>query len=299
MLKTTKCLVVGVDGMIGGALFQTLNEQGYDCFGTSRRISSSSGNILPLDLTKNVAEYTVPDSEVVVFCAGITRLQSCYENPQGSRMVNVMGTAEWVKYFHRKGAHVIFLSSNQVFDGQIPFRNEDDEVCPLTIYGRQKAETEGIIKNLNHGWTILRLTKVFGKQPELLVKWINHMNSNDTIPAYDDMTLSPVLLEDVIHGLIDIIHSKTGGILQFSGSDEMSYYQFACQFVSALNGNRERVSRISSLQGGLLSEPQPNHTSLSTARAGTELGWSAKSHDEILKVLIQNMISIGGVRSGQ
>jgi len=58
-----------------------------------------------------------------------------------------------------QGSFVIFLSSNQVFDGTTPYRHSDEAVCPLNEYGRQKAAFENWLLGRSKPAAILRLTK--------------------------------------------------------------------------------------------------------------------------------------------
>ncbi len=51
-------------------------------------------------------------------------------------------TSLLIKRLVAVGIFVVFISSNAVFDGTIPFVRADQPVNPKTAYGRQKAAAE-------------------------------------------------------------------------------------------------------------------------------------------------------------
>ena len=58
------------------------------------------------------------------------------------------------------GAHIVFFSSSQVFDGETPLAAEDTSRVPKNVYGRQKLEVETAIADEKLPAAILRVTKV-------------------------------------------------------------------------------------------------------------------------------------------
>src|SRR3990167_2388121 len=67
-----------------------------------------------LDLTRI---EDVPDCEVAYICAGVTSSLECEGNPLKTREVNVQGTVKLCSKLIDKGAFVVWLSSERVFDG--------------------------------------------------------------------------------------------------------------------------------------------------------------------------------------
>src|SRR5690606_26325829 len=115
-----------------------------------------------LDLADDPPRWRLPEDVAVAFlCAAVTALRSCEADPAGTARANVEHTARLASMLVGRGAFVVFLSSNLVFDGSEPRRRADAPTCPATEYGRQKAAAEGALLAMG-GVSIVRLTKVVG-----------------------------------------------------------------------------------------------------------------------------------------
>lgn len=142
--------IVGGESTIGGALARRLAGRALT---TTRR----AGGSLRLDQASPASSWpALAAVDVAFLCAAVGHLDACEAEPLATRRVNVDATVELARRRQAGGAFVVFLSSNQVFDGRQPERRHDAPPCPINEYGRQKAETEQRLE----GCAVLRLTKV-------------------------------------------------------------------------------------------------------------------------------------------
>src|SRR5207244_3374800 len=114
--------------------------------------------------------------------------------PVRSNHINVTQTLALIERLIARDVHVVFLSTNQVFDGTTPHVPVDAQVCPISAYGRQKAQVEEILrKHMRNGapLTILRLGKVVSPDMPLLHNWASALKSGRQIRAFHDMSLAP------------------------------------------------------------------------------------------------------------
>ena len=113
--------------------------------------------------------------KVVIHCAALSNTWYCEQHPEESHRVNVQGTVKMAKACKRIGAKLIFMSSDQVYNGTIasgPLR-EDCLLQPVNVYGRHKLEAEQrALLNL-HESVGLRLTWMYD-MPDSKMK----LNSN-------------------------------------------------------------------------------------------------------------------------
>jgi len=86
-------------------------------------------------------------------------MATCERKPKEIRTINVFGTIELIKKLNKGKPHLVFILTNQVFDGKNPMQKPDAPRNPINEYGRQKAEVERFVENLSNT-CILRLTKV-------------------------------------------------------------------------------------------------------------------------------------------
>ena len=120
----------------------------------------------------------------VVFCAADTKLADCEEHPEVTAKINVEATIALANFLRLRGAHLLLLSTNQVFDGSLPNRKVSEQVCPVNEYGRQKAEAERLILQMPRS-AVLRLTKVVHSDLPLLKQWESSLQAGQPIEAFN------------------------------------------------------------------------------------------------------------------
>jgi dTDP-4-dehydrorhamnose reductase len=119
-------------------------------------------NILERDKVKDALNLFKPD--FVIHAAAIALTDFCNQNPEKCRAINVDGAVNVAEACRQVGARMVFLSSEQVFNGNTesgPY-NEDAVPLPDTQYGKNKLEAEGKLKEILDELWILRFTWMFG-----------------------------------------------------------------------------------------------------------------------------------------
>ena len=162
----------------------------------------------------------------------------------------------------REGAFVIYLSSNQVFDGSVPFRSPRDPCCPVTEYGRQKAEVERRLSRGSPAGAIVRLTKVLGPRTPLFAAWAESLRRGQAIQPYSDLTLAPVPLSCVITVLLLIAVRRLAGVFHVSGDKDITYEAAARAGAGAMGADPRLLQPVNAAQNPAGGEPLPVHTTL-------------------------------------
>jgi dTDP-4-dehydrorhamnose reductase len=124
------------------------------------------------------------------------------------------------------GAYVLFLSTDTVFYGTSPLPEEWDRPHPVGEYGRQKAEVEARLLDLDGGRGqvgICRLTKVLTPESPIVKTFVAALASGRTVDAFADLRISPISLDHVVDGLLRIAERRLGGIFHLSGQGFLSY----------------------------------------------------------------------------
>src|SRR6476619_5595599 len=127
-----KALIIGFSGLVAPALGRRLCEDGWQV-----RYASRSGDIL-LDLSQLDLSLLPSDVDAVFLIAAATALRRCEEEPELTRITNVDAPAKIARFYAAKGAHVLMISTNLVFDGTAPFVPVASARAPSCVYGRQK-----------------------------------------------------------------------------------------------------------------------------------------------------------------
>ena len=218
-------LIVGADGEIATALSASLRARDWPVTDTSRR---GTPGAVPLDLSADPATWpTLPTVDVAVICAGFSNIAACMRDPAGSAEVNVTATAVLAERLAGQGTRVLFLSSNQVFDGATPRRSRDDATCPVSEYGRQKARTEQAVLDLEGQGTVLRLTKVLTPSLKLLRAWQAASVRGESVTPFPNFPLAPVPLSLVVETATAILRDGVSGLFQCSSADDVTYVALA------------------------------------------------------------------------
>ncbi|MBI9104256.1 MAG: NAD(P)-dependent oxidoreductase [Spirochaetales bacterium] len=152
-----KILITGGNGFFGSR-FRIHYENEYQIISTD----VDTLNILDKDAVLKRAEEAKPD--YIIHAAAIALTGYCDENPEKCRDINVTGALNIGEAARNTGAGLVFLSSEQVFNGNTergPFKEEDIPV-PDTVYGQNKLEAEGLLMDMVEKLWILRFTWMFG-----------------------------------------------------------------------------------------------------------------------------------------
>jgi dTDP-4-dehydrorhamnose reductase len=267
-------LVVGADGQIGGALFFYLKQALVPVLGTVLDPNQTGSDRLILDLKKDLGNWRLPHPVgVAYFCFGVTKLKECSQDPRGSARINVQAALDLARILTAQGTFVIFLSSNQIFDGTRPQEKADSPFSPVNEYGRQKAQAEQGLREFGDQVAVVRLTKVLGPQT-IFSDWAVALKAGKPIEALSDLSLCPVPLKGVVSILRLIADRKEGGIWQISGEKDLSYTEAARVGAQTLGVDPELIKPISRTKTDLGPEMGGLYTSLNTDRLTKDLGIS-------------------------
>lgn len=268
--------MVGGDGLIAPALAAHLKADSWRVTCTSRREHLPSG-WLHFDLKDGVdtlPHAVVQQADVVFLCAAVTGFTSCANDPEGSRHINVTRSVELGRRFMQNGAHLVYLSSNAVFDGTQSMLDEFAPTNPVTEYGRQKTECEEALlaaaQELSGNCSVVRLTKVVDSAQPLYSGWVRSFKEQAPAKAATDLVLCPVTTAYVASGLGSIGACKLGGVYHLSGERDMTYHELASSMASMFaQGNAVEGECVQQRLGAV---PSPAFSALSMVHTAQTFG---------------------------
>ncbi len=266
MSDIESALIVGGDSLVGGAIAAHLEAKGVTVFRTTRRPGALDAGVLRLDLAAEPESWpALPRVDGAVLAAAVARLGACAADAEGSARVNVDGTCALAERLAAAGSHVVFLSSDKVFDGATPRRRRDDETCPRTEYGRQKATAERAILGLGAGTAVLRLAKVLSPALALLEDWRRALAAGRPIAPYHDMYLAPVTDRFVAELATRILAERRRGVFHASGDEDIPYVELGAAVARALGAPAALVRPAATDGRALPPETRPPHGTLDMA----------------------------------
>jgi dTDP-4-dehydrorhamnose reductase len=257
-----RCLIVGADGSIGGALAPALGRRGHNVIATTRRTQAAAHDQILLDLAGPLPD--LPEVDVAVVCAAMARLEECRREPELARRVNVTAPLELGRALTRAGARVILLSTAAVFDGNNGHADESAKPMPRSAYGLLKADAEARLLELGSLASVLRLTKVLKPNAGIFSQWIAQLGDGKTVRALSDRRLCPLTIAHAVDAIIALIENNAGGIYHASGAADISYAdaaRFVARSVGVASDRIEAANAVEESEAELMP-----FTSLATGR---------------------------------
>jgi dTDP-4-dehydrorhamnose reductase len=273
---TGSLLLVGADSEIGAVTARHLGALGVPVVATTRRRERIAADCTYLDLAQPLNGWTPPpDVEAACIVAAVARLQTCDSDPVGSSYVNVGQTVALAETLLGQGIPVLFLSSNQVFDGSLPFVPADAPLCPVSEYGRQKARTEEALRRhiaAGAPVSILRFAKIVSPGMPLLRQWASALESGQPISAFADMMLAPTPVQLAAQAIARLMREGARGIYQLTGPRDVSYAELADHLAERLGADPRLVARVGAASAGMPKGATPRHTTLDSSALRDRFG---------------------------
>jgi dTDP-4-dehydrorhamnose reductase len=269
-------LLVGGDSEIGAAAYQSLKARGVIAAATTRRKAHVSTDRPFLDLSASLENWEPPSgtSAACIFAA-VARIEACEGNPQASAHVNVTQTLALADRLLGCRIPVLFLSTNQVFDGTVSNVAANAPHSPLTEYGRQKSRAEaGFLSRMERGMpaAILRLAKVVSRNMPLLHDWSAKLAAGQPIRAFSDMTMAPVETAMVCDAIAMLMKDAARGAFQLTGPRDLSYLEIGRFIATQLGAARSLVNESTTVEAGLPTGSGRMHTTLDSSRLRDQYG---------------------------
>lgn len=151
-----KVLIIGINGFVGTHLYNELEKNGYECYGTylnNNDFCNNCTNIYNLDILnkKNVLQVLNEiRPQYIINLAAISSVKLSWSIPQKTFEVNVNGTINILDAIRELDlkARVLLIGSSEQY-GKIDYSNavnENSELNALNPYGISKTTQEKIAK---------------------------------------------------------------------------------------------------------------------------------------------------------
>ena len=197
-----RILITGVSGVIGSRLYNYLED--YNPTGITRQKRFlKDKNIIRCDLTK-LNEFKkiigIIKPEIIYHFAALTNPKINEITPEKARMLNVTITKNIIRSIDTQNTHLIFLSSDKVFDGSNIDPDENSKTNPLWLYGKLKLECEKIIKDNVLMHHIIRLPIVHGNgeenRPSFIDEALIDLRNGNKVNVFDNVERCYVRLDE-------------------------------------------------------------------------------------------------------
>lgn len=208
-------LVIGASGQLGRALCEVFST-GHQVVGTAHRHTRSGQVSLDLaDAESTLAVLEERKPALILLAGAMCNVDLCELEPETCRRVNVLGPRLVAEYALRSGSHLVFFSTDQVFDGTQESYKESDPVGPLNTYARSKAESEAFLRETLPGrHLIIRMAWLYGpdmQRRNFALRLVDRMATEERVAVPADQWGSPTYTEDLARATRFLVeHGHTG-----------------------------------------------------------------------------------------
>lgn len=245
-----KILIVGASGFIGFRVFQFFKENNlYEAVGTYFHNKKDEA-FLRCDITniediENTLKVVRPN--VILWIAGSKNLKECEASLEYAKQINTIPLQNCINYLEtaEKKSHLIFFSTDYIFDGEKGSFSDLDTPNPRTNYGLSNHLAEKIIENSSTNYSIIRTSAVMGKGGTFFDWLLSSLQREDNLEMFNDIYFSPTPMNFLIENVINIIDKNLYGTFNICGGERLSRFEFA-SIIQKLN-NDYKASLIPSI----------------------------------------------------
>lgn len=227
-----KVLITGSNGMLGHDLIDVLD-------GKHELIKTTSKSLDITDEDK-VKDYIVNENpDIVINSAAYTDVDGCETNEEIAYKVNGEGVKNLALACKVVDCPLLHISTDYVFNGENnkPWM-EDDEVGPISIYGKSKLQGEEAIESILDNFFIIRTSWLYGINGGNFPKTMLELaKTHDTLTVVTDEIGTPTYTLDLAQAIAELIETEYYGIYHITNSDYCSWFDFAKYIFEVKNIN--------------------------------------------------------------
>ncbi len=216
-----RALVTGGNGQLGLDLAELLPERGHCTVTLARR----DLDIADAGSVERALDAHAP--EVVINAAAFTNVDRCETETEAAYAANALGPRNLARACERRGAWLLQVSTNYVFDGgqERPYE-PFDAARPISAYGRTKLAGEEHVMRLTNRWSVVRTAGVYGRGHNFVRTMLRVAAERDLLKVKDDEFVSPTYARDLAEGIAGVIEAEGYGLYHITNAGSCSWYEF-------------------------------------------------------------------------
>ncbi|TLD72195.1 dTDP-4-dehydrorhamnose reductase [Phragmitibacter flavus] len=260
-------LIVGAGGRMGAALARHYRQ---DHQVTALRRTD-------LDVTKvdTLRPTLAPlEFDTLIYTAGLTNVDQCEDQPEEARLCNAETPKILAQICAEKGARLIHISTDYVFDGRKNLAlTETEPPNPLSVYGKTKLAGETAVLKVSPHFLVIRVSWLFGPDrpsfPDMILK---NALAQDHVAAIADKVSCPTYSEDLASWIEPMLSdNRYCGLLHLSnsGSTNWQAYGQATLDIAAELGLPLKATKVDALYRAdfpIFKAERPEFTAFDTSK---------------------------------
>jgi len=272
-----KILVTGASGLLGSRLIRELLSRNHEVIALYNR------NPIPIDherlvkvrlnIVNNISLEDLilkEKPDVIVHAAAYTDVDGCERDKAYAWRVNVEATRSIVRAARVVKSHLIYVSTDYVFDGEKGLYKECDIPNPVNYYGLTKLIGEELVRASDLLYTIVRPSAIYGvggskkSFAEYVAEKLSH---GEKVYALVDQYVSPTHNTLLAMAIAEIVEMRPMGVLHVAG-ERMNRYEFATKIAETLGLPVELVEKanVKDMKHWIAKRPRDSSLNIVKAR---------------------------------
>ncbi len=255
MAQSGRILVTGATGLLGATLVPALRTAGLEVFthGRSSR-ADFSADLTAESAARSLLESTRPN--VVINLVALTDVDRCEREPHEAYLGNVRPLERIVRSLPR-GTTLIHVSTDQLYDGPGPHREEDIRL--VNTYALTKYCAELVAAQV--GGTVLR-TNFYGLsrcpgRPSFSDWLTGAFTRQEPLKLFTDVLFSPLSLTTLVEMMLLVLADPKPGQFNLGCRDGLSKRDFAHEIAHHLALSTACARNVTSDATAPLRAPRP------------------------------------------
>jgi dTDP-4-dehydrorhamnose reductase len=282
-----RIIITGTGGRLGAAVARHLRDR--------HRVIAWDRKALDLRSPGQIDDhFGALEFDAVIHCAAVTSVDYCEQHPDEAHEVNTAAPAQIAALCVARGARLVHVSTDYVYDGSRPgLRSESDPCAPLGVYGRTKHAAELAVLAADPSFLVARASWIFGPdRPGFADSIIQRATAHADCGAIADKWSNPSYSHDqaaMLEALV--LNPAAAGIVNLCNAGACSWLEYgqAALDLAAAAGVPLRCRTLSALRcaemPGFLAE-RPVHTAMDTTRLAALTGQPVRPWQEALAAYI-------------
>lgn len=285
-------LIIGATGYIGKKIYKVAKEK-FQVIGT--KYKSKEEEFIKFDLLEDdisIIDNNIKDKEkYALICAADANIEYCFKNRDAAYRKNVIGTIQLINQLYNLGYHIVFLSTDNVFNGKKGSYVEEDIQTPINEYGKMKTEVEKYLIQYVPKSCIMRIGKIVGNfksEKDLLVEWFQMAKQKKVISCIKGNVLTLTHIDDIVASFFLIVENNMRGLYHIVGNESDSRINLCKRFLNYINLETNIILKdISEFQ---FSENRPLNISMKNDLFIKKTAYQFMNLDDIWKNFVDQYI---------
>ena len=301
MIEKQSIFLTGGSGLLAVNWFYSKRKDYNIHLGINKRkINPIGGHVFSIDFTSInnfINQLNSIRPTIVVHTASLTNVEKCESFPDLAYHINVELSEIVATATKKLGIKMVHISTDHLFDGNFSLVTEEACTKAVNVYGDTKSLAEKVVLKNNPDALIIR-TNFYAWGTSYRKSFsdtiIEALRENQNLCLFDDVHYSPILAENLIQTVHDLLEKNAKGIYNVVSDDRISKYDFGILIAEEFGLEKSNIQKCSLLSKANL-VIRPSDMSLSNKKVrdllGRNLG-SVKMHiTQLHQQEIQNKIT--------